>query len=117
MYRKSQRVEPAANGIGIHAGIEQGGERHVTADAAETIEMQSAHKKSSCKEDSMRLMAVLLPLGGRGTKRGGSFPRWRFGLAVSPKRQRASKCGYSSTVAVFGMVKPVSSTKRIRPIR
>src|SRR5262249_8792930 len=42
----AEGVEAPADGFGIDAGIEEGGQRHVAADAAEAVEMQSAHDPS-----------------------------------------------------------------------
>src|SRR5207248_5785727 len=45
--RQAQRGEGGAHRLRIDAGVDQGGERHVAADAAETIEMGYTHGRPS----------------------------------------------------------------------
>ena len=39
---QAERVDGADDGGGVHAGVDKGAERHVAADAAETVEMGCA---------------------------------------------------------------------------
>src|SRR2546421_712608 len=50
--RQAKGGKESANAIAVGAGIEEGGERHVAADAAETVEMERSHCESSFAEDS-----------------------------------------------------------------
>src|SRR5437870_11085474 len=42
--RQSERVDAGADRLGIDAGVDERRQRHVTADAAETVEMSNAHR-------------------------------------------------------------------------
>ena len=48
--RQAKRVEPGANGFDIHPGVDQSGQRHVAAYAAEAIEMSHAHDEVPSSE-------------------------------------------------------------------
>jgi hypothetical protein len=44
--RQAQRIEPGADHLGGHAGVDQSAEYHVAAGARETIEMSHAHEST-----------------------------------------------------------------------
>ena len=45
--RQAERGEAGADRVGVDAGVDEGAERHVAADAAETVEMSHTQFKIS----------------------------------------------------------------------
>ena len=76
---------PARIGVGVDAGVEEGGQRHVAADAAETVEVQRAHKESSLRRILLAGRPSFSPLG-RSRLPGGTF-------CAGPARQAGPTAG------------------------
>ena len=49
--RQAERVEASAHRSRVNAGVDEGAERHVAADAAETVEMSRTHREYSSTVD------------------------------------------------------------------
>jgi hypothetical protein len=58
---QAERVDALANGVGVHAGVDERRHGHVAADAAEAVEVKCAHGLTSFWKGFYRA-GSLLPL-------------------------------------------------------